>query len=329
MLTNLGPTAIALLAALSVGGVAYALLYPLISGNARAEKRMKEIGIADIEARRARKIPDAATSRRQQVEESLKKADERLRSRKNPPLGARIQQAGLSWTKQQFYIGSGVAAAIATAIAAFFGLPWYVLLGVAIAAGVGLPRWVLGYLKRKREARFIEELPNAIDVIVRGVKAGLPLNDCIRVIASETQEPVKGEFRAISEATAIGMPLGEACSKMYDRVPLAESNFFAIVVSIQQSAGGSLAEALSNLSRVLRDRKKMKGKIVAMSQEAKASAAIIAALPIAVMLLVYLTSPGYIELLWTKPFGRMLLVASAAWMLIGTLVMRRMINFDF
>ncbi len=319
---------IALLATLSVGGVAYALLYPVLSGEARAEKRMKEIGLAEIEARRARKVPDAAASRRQQVEESLKKAEERQRSRKHPPLAARIQQAGLSWTNRKFYIASGIAAAVAALLALLLGLPLYVVLGLAFVAGVGLPRWLLSYLKKKREARFIAELPNAIDVIVRGVKAGLPLNDCIRVIASETQDPVKSEFRAIADATAVGMPLGEACAKMYDRVPLPESNFFAIVVNIQQSAGGSLAEALSNLSRVLRDRKKMKGKIAAMSQEAKASAAIIAALPMAVMLLVYMTSPGYIELLWTEPFGRMLLVASAVWMLIGTLVMRRMINFE-
>jgi tight adherence protein B len=161
------------------------------------------------------------------------------------------------------------------------------------------------------------------------VKAGLPLGDCIRIIASETQEPVKGEFRTIAESTAVGMTLPDACGKLYDRMPLPEANFFAIVIAIQQKAGGSLAEALGNLSRVLRDRKKMRAKIVAMSMEAKASAVIIAALPFAVMLLVYLTSPGYIELLWKEPFGRMLLAFSGGWMLIGTLVMRRMINFDF
>jgi tight adherence protein B len=140
---------------------------------------------------------------------------------------------------------------------------------------------------------------------------------------------VKGEFRTIAESTAVGMTLPDACGKLYDRMPLPEANFFAIVIAIQQKAGGSLAEALGNLSRVLRDRKKMRAKIVAMSMEAKASAVIIAALPFAVMLLVYLTSPGYIELLWKEPFGRMLLAFSGGWMLIGTLVMRRMINFDF
>jgi tight adherence protein B len=204
-----------------------------------------------------------------------------------------------------------------------------VALGLAFVAALGVPRWALAYLKRKREEAFIDELPNAIDVIVRGVKAGLPLNDCIRVIATETREPVKSEFRAIAESTSVGMPLGEAAAKLYDRVPLQEANFFGIVIMIQQKAGGSLSEALSNLSRVLRERKKMKAKIKAMSMEAKASAAIIAALPVAVMVLVYLTSPSYIELLWIKPLGRLMLAGSAVWMVMGTLVMRRMINFDF
>jgi tight adherence protein B len=324
----LGPMMIALLATVAVGGIAYVLLYPFLS-NDRAEQRMKEITVAEIEARRARKVPDAAAARRAQVEESLKKVEERQRSRKNPPLSARLQQAGLDWSKRQFFIGSGVIGAIVGAVAMLFGLSWYLVLGLVFAAAVGLPRWLLSYLKKKREARFIDEMPNAIDVIVRGVKAGLPLNDCIRVIASETTEPVKGEFRAIVESTSIGMPLAEAVGKMYDRMPLPESNFFGIVIAIQQSAGGSLAEALANLSRVLRDRKKMRAKIEAMSMEAKASAAIIAALPVAVMLLVYLTSPHYIELLWTTPTGRMMLAGSSVWMFTGTMVMRRMINFDF
>jgi tight adherence protein B len=130
-------------------------------------------------------------------------------------------------------------------------------------------------------------------------------------------------------AQAIGMPLGEACAKLYERMPLAEANFFAIVIAIQQRAGGNLAEALGNLSKVLRDRKKMKAKIRAMSQEAKASAAIIGALPIAVMIMVYISSPNYISLLWTESVGRLMLAGSALWMLAGVLVMKKMINFDF
>ena len=125
------------------------------------------------------------------------------------------------------------------------------------------------------------------------------------------------------------MPIGEACAKLYERMPLPEANFFGIVISIQQKAGGNLSEALGNLSRVLRDRKKMKAKIQAMSMEAKASASIIGALPICVGTLVYITSPDYIELLWMTDLGRMMMAGCAAWMSIGVFVMKQMINFDF
>ena len=164
---------------------------------------------------------------------------------------------------------------------------------------------------------------------MRGVKAGLPLGDCLRIIANESQEPVKSEFKTIVEAQTVGISMGDACAKLFERMPVPEANFFGIVVSIQQRAGGNLSEALGNLSRVLRDRKKMKAKIQAMSMEAKASAVIIAALPFAVMILVYISSPNYIELLWTHPTGRMMMAACAVWMSMGVLVMKKMINFDF
>ena len=165
--------------------------------------------------------------------------------------------------------------------------------------------------------------------MVRGVKAGLPLLDCMKMITVEAPEPLKSEFRAIIETQAIGIPLGEACGKLYERMQVPEANFFGIVIAIQQKAGGKLAEALGNLSRVLRDRKKMKGKIQAMSQEAKASASIIGALPVAVMTLVWVTSPQYINLLFTEPLGNVMLVGSVMWMSMGILVMKKMINFDF
>ena len=151
----------------------------------------------------------------------------------------------------------------------------------------------------------------------------------MKMITVEAPEPLKSEFRAIIETQAIGIPLGEACGKLYERMQVPEANFFGIVIAIQQKAGGNLAEALGNLSRVLRDRKKMKGKIQAMSQEAKASASIIGALPVAVMTLVWVTSPQYINLLFTEPLGNVMLVGSVMWMSMGILVMKKMINFDF
>jgi tight adherence protein B len=290
---------------------------------------MREASAAEIEQRRSRKAADATTSRRQQVEDSLKQLEERDRRSKRPPLSVRLQQAGLDWTKRQFWMASGAAGLFTLVLTWLLGAEWWMALVLAFSAALGLPQWVLKFLKKRRETRFLEEFPNGIDVIVRGVKAGLPVGDCIRIVANESREPVKNEFRLIAESQAIGMPLGDAATKMFERVPVPEANFFGIVIAIQQKSGGSLSEALGNLSKVLRERRKMQAKIKAMSMEAKASAAIIASLPIAVMILVYLTSPNYIELLWTEPIGRVMLFACALWMSMGVFVMRRMINFDF
>jgi tight adherence protein B len=322
--------AFAFLITVAVGGVLYVFIYPMISGEKRAEQRMKEISADEIQAKRGRKAADATTSRRQQVEDSLKQLEAKQKNAKNPPIEVRLQQAGLSLSKRQFYIFSALAGVVSFVLMMFTsGMGLMLAIPAAIAGGFGIPRWVVGYLKKRREGKFISELPNAIDVIVRGVKSGLPIGDCIRIIANETSEPVKGEFRQIAEGQAVGMSLSDSAAKLYERVPLPEANFFGIVLAIQQQAGGNLSEALGNLSRVLRDRKKMSDKIKAMSMEAKASAAIIASLPFAVMALVYLTSPGYIELLWTTPTGRVLMAGSAVWMLMGVMVMRKMINFDF
>src|SRR5258707_12300487 len=201
--------------------------------------------------------------------------------------------------------------------------------GLSLAAGLGLPRWSLNFLKKRREKKFLKALPDAVDVIVRGIKAGLPLFESIKVVATDAPEPLKSEFHAIIETQAIGMPLGDACARLFERMPVPEANFFGIVVAIQQKSGGNLSEALGNLSKVLRDRKKMAEKIQAMSMEAKASAAIIGALPPIVMILVSLTTPASIAMLSTHPTSQLMLVGCVVWMSVGIMVMKKMINFDF
>jgi tight adherence protein B len=313
--------------ALAIGGVAWVFVYPFLSGERKAERRKASIARAEPIARPTR---GPQRPRREQIEGTLKELEERQKKARRVPLAVRLTQAGLAWSKRRFIAtaaGLGLVAFVAALLLLSGGL--LPALGFGFAAGCGLPLWVLKFLKKRRETRFLEALPDAVDVIVRGIKSGLPLLDSLRLIASEAPEPVRSEFRAIMETQTIGIPLGEACLKLYERIPLAEANFFGIVISIQQRAGGNLSEALGNLSRVLRDRKKMKAKIKAMSMEAKASASIIGSLPIVVMALVYFTSPSYIELLWTEQLGRMMLVGSATWMTIGILVMRKMINFDF
>ena len=318
--------AVAFLAAIAVGGVAYVFLYPLLSGERQAEKRRASVAQT---APAARAVRGQQRSRRDVIETTLKEFEERHNKKAKLSLNTRIAQAGLSWSKQQFILISAAIGCGLFLVALVLGPGLLPAVAIAFAGAFGVPRWLLSYLKKRREQKFLDGFPDAVDIIVRGVKAGLPLGDCIRMITMESSEPLKTEFRLIMETQAIGMPLGEACGKLYERTPLPEANFFGIVVAIQQKAGGNLSEALGNLSKVLRDRKKMRAKIQAMSQEAKASAAIIGALPIAVMILVYITSPQYITLLFTHPTGHIMLAGSAVWMTMGVLVMKKMINFDF
>jgi tight adherence protein B len=323
---NMQMLALGFLAATAVGGIAWVFLYPLLSGEKKAEARRASVSRAEPVARQSDK---ALRSRREQVEGSLKEVDARRQKDKKVSLSTRLTQAGLAWTPQKFMIISSVLGLGCFATAFLMGGGLLGATGLAFAAGFGLPRWILGYLKKRREKSFLKALPDAVDVIVRGIKAGLPLFESIKVVAADAPEPLKSEFIAIIETQAIGMPLGEACSRLFERMPVPEANFFGIVIAIQQKSGGNLSEALGNLSKVLRDRKKMAEKIQAMSMEAKASAGIIGSLPPIVMLLVYLSTPDYISLLWTHPTGQLMLCGCVVWMSCGIFVMKKMINFDF
>jgi tight adherence protein B len=323
---NMQTIALTFLAATAIGGLAWVFLYPLLSGQKKAENRRASIAKPEPAARSVEKNQ---RSRREQVEGSLKDLEARRQKEKKLPLSSRLLQAGLNWSTQKFMIVSGILAAGSFVLAIMAGGGLLGGAGLAFAAGFGLPRWTLNFLKKRREAKFLRALPDAVDVIVRGIKAGLPLFDSIKVVAADAPEPLKSEFLAIIETQAIGMPLGDACARLFERMPVPEANFFGIVIAIQQKSGGNLSEDLGNLSKVLRDRKKMAEKIQAMSMEAKASASIIGSLPPIVMGLVYLSTPDYIALLWTHPTGQLMLVGSAIWMSIGVLVMKKMINFDF
>jgi tight adherence protein B len=323
---NLQTVSLAFLATVAVGGVAWVFIYPLLSGEKQAENRRASVARPEPAAKR--QTDKTQRSRREQVESSLKDLEARRRENK-VTLPMRISRAGLDWSVQKFMVVSAVFACVFFAGAMFAGGGVLGAAGLAFAAGLGLPRWLLNYLKKRREKAFLKALPDAVDVIVRGIKAGLPLFESIKVVAADSPEPLRSEFAAIIETQAIGMPLGDACSRLYERMPVPEANFFGIVIAIQQKSGGNLSEALGNLSKVLRDRKKMAEKIQAMSMEAKASAGIIGALPPIVMILVYLTTPDYISLLWTHPTGQLLLVGCVIWMSIGIMVMKKMINFDF
>ncbi len=315
---------------LSIGVIAYVAIYPLISGEQKTDKRIKTIAARGVIRGEKTRSSDAQNKRRQ-VQETLKELEESQKKKKKQKLTlrAQLEQAGLSMSPRNFHIVSAITGLLAGAGTSLAGSPMIVVLGAVIAMGFGLPRWVLSFMRKRRFKKFLNEFPNAIDIVVRGVKSGLPFGDTVRIIASESKEPVRGEFREVVEGQAVGMPIGEGLMRMHSRVPLPEVNFLAIVITIQQSSGGNLADALGNLSRVLRGRKMLQSKIVTMSQEAKSSAAIIAALPFGVMGLVYMSTPDYIALLWEEELGQLMLLGSAIWMTLGVLVMRKMINFDY
>ena len=306
---------------LACGGLAFALA----GGDSRAEKRRAAVKKPEAKANVAT-IDRAA--KKKQIAENIKDLEKKAK-RKGPDLQTRIEQAGLSIPRRQFLI---VFAAIAVALGGLV----YVKSGSALVAalvvamsGLGLPNLVLARLRARRINKFVAIFPNALDIIVRGIRAGLPLGDTLRIIANETPEPVRSEFRKIVEGQALGLPLSEAVEKMAQRVPVSETNFFSIVIGIQAKAGGNLAEAIGNLSRTLRERKKMKGKIGAMAMEAKASAVIIGCVPFVVTGLLYLSSPKYISLLWTTQHGEMISAIAIFWMCIGVVMMKKMVSFDF
>ncbi len=312
------------LATIASGGVLYALAYPWLTDD-RAERRQRSIYDASA---RLSVNPRETALRRGQLADSLKELEKRQRNLRRPPLSVRIEQAGLQMSTKKFYLLSLIAGILIALALLILTSPLIAFAGL-FAGTFGLPRWMLGYMTKRRQKKFITEFPNAIDIIVRGVKSGLPLGDCFRIVASESQEPVKSEFRSMLEMQTVGMPLGEAVERLYQRIGLAEVNFFSIVIAIQAKSGGNLSEALGNLANVLRERSKMKGKIQAMSMEAKSSAWIIGALPVIVGFLVFLVSPEYVSVLWKERLGQVMLGCAAFWMMCGILTMRKMINFDF
>jgi tight adherence protein B len=321
------PMAIPAIIGLAAAGIAYAVLYPLLSGERRAEKRQEQLTKGGPARAGGRGSESAA--RKKQIADQIKEMEAREKGRQRLTLDQRIHQAGLTTSKTRYYVIAAIVGILCGAGVFFVTFnPIGAVFGLSVGA-VGLPLWVLNWLKKRRLKKFVDEFPNAVDVIVRGVKAGLPLGDCLRIIASEAQEPVRSEFKMVVEQQQLGVTIGDACQSMYKRIPTQEANFFGIVIQIQQKAGGNLSEVLANLSRVLRDRKKMKGKIIAMSMEAKASAAIIGCLPFTVGILTYLSSPAYITLLWTTTAGQIAMVCGLIWMMIGIFVMKKMINFDF
>ncbi|MFN4128876.1 MAG: type II secretion system F family protein [Paracoccaceae bacterium] len=293
------------------------------------------MGLIDrpVQSGGARRGEHGRTTRRS-IEETLHDLEKRNSSqedgRPRADLLGRLRQAGLNWTTRRYRLtGLAIGLAAMLVLAVGLSLGTWASAALGLVLGLWLPSAYVNMLINRRQTAFTSAFPDAVDIIVRGVRAGIPLADCLRIVASETQDPVRSEFRVLIEDLSMGLAVEDAVQRMADRVLLEEARFFSIVISIQTRTGGNLSETLGNLSVVLRDRAKMRRKIKSMSSEAKASAGIIGSLPPIVCMLVFLTSPQYVGLLFTTTMGNMVLAASGLWMSCGIFVMRRMINFDF
>lgn len=330
---DLAVIAVAMLAACAVGALVFVFAYPYFSAD-----RQKEVRARALTEDRGRLLAkqtagEQAANRRKQVADSLKEIERRQKAAEKASLRVRLDRAGLKITTKVYWLMS-VVCGLALAAMVSWTLPssgskQLVVLAAAIVGTFGVPRWIVSKLTKRRQAKFLAELPNAIDLVVRGVKSGLPLNECFNTIASESAEPLASEFRDVVEHQRIGVPLSDALERLGINMPLAEVRFLMIVIAIQQQAGGNLSEALTNLSSVLRDRFRLRMKVKALSAEAKASAFVLASLPPVVIFMVYGTAPDYIMPLFATRTGNLMLIGSALWMLTGVLVMRKMINFKF
>ncbi len=322
------PIFLALHAVVAVGAAGFALV-PSLMGNGRAEKRIKALQ-GDVQLnRRINSDERTRDTRRKEIQQTLRQQTEALeKKKKQVPLQARIYQAGMKLKPAAFIRNSVIVGLLLFAVTFVMQVELIYCLVFGLAGGYLLPRMYLNRRRKKYQNAFLEELPNAVEAIVRGVKSGLPLNDSMRLVAREAKEPIKSDFQRVLDQQSMGKSIQEAVLSLYDRVPLSEVNFFVVVIAVQSQSGGNLSEALGNLARVLRNRKKMKMKVKAMSSEAKASAGIIGSLPIIVAILVSLTTPSYLLPLIETDVGKICLGVAAILMFMGGFIMNRMVQFD-
>jgi len=324
----MNPLIFAILAVICVGAAGLALV-PSLLGGGRADKRIRALQ-GDIQAnRREATASRNRETRRKEIQQTLRAQTDAIeKRRKRVPLQDQLHQAGMKIRRADFIRNSVILGVLLFVVTLLLQVDLLYCAVFGLAGGYVLPRIYLGRRRRKYQNAFLDELPNAVEAIVRGVKAGLPLNDSMRLVAREAKEPIKSDFQRVLDQQSVGKSMMEAVQILYERVPLPEVNFFVVVITVQSQAGGNLSEALGNLARVLRNRKKMKQKVKAMSSEAKASAMIIGSLPFIVAGLVTLTTPSYLQPLFTTDIGLICLGVAAVLMLMGGFIMNRMIQFD-
>lgn len=240
----------------------------------------------------------------------------------------RLDRTGKKWTVSQYlYASLGLALAVAVIVYLRSGA-FLLSLGIGLVVGAGLPHMVVKYFINKRTNTFTAKFPDGIELLVRGLRSGLPVTETLAVVATEVPGPVGEEFKGIVERIKIGRTMEDSLQETADRLGIPEFNFFCITLAIQRETGGNLAETLSNLSDVLRKRAQMKLKIRAMSSESKASAYIVGSLPFIVFAMIYWINPSYLNGFFTDDRLIVAGLGGMVWMSIGGFIMAKMVSFE-
>lgn len=243
-------------------------------------------------------------------------------------LRSRLEATGLPISIGNYAAACSTVLIVVTGLLLAVGLGLAASAFLAVAAAVFLPHTVVGRLGRRRSDRFLKILPDAIGLIVRGLRAGLPVTETIAAVGREISDPVGEEFREVADQVRLGRAIEEAMWAMAKRMNLPELNFLVISLSVQRETGGNLAETLENLNQILRSRGQMRLKIKAMSSEATASALIIGSLPFVMGILMMVFNPEYLSVLFTNPLGQMMFAGGLMSLLTGASIMRKMVRFQ-
>lgn len=316
----------AILLAASVGG--FAIFAAKVGDQTHLNSRLKKIAGKEVDDKHHKNEDPSQAIRKRQIQNKLKEMEEQKKKKEaTEGLSTVLLQAGLEISVTVFWLLSFLCGA---GLGAFLFITKGPIMGVlgGVFGLFILPKYIVKRKRKKRLKNFTEHFADALDIIVRGIKSGLPVGECMKMIGREMPDPVGQEFRLITEGQKLGLPTEQIMDRSIKRIPTDDLRFFAVVLLIQQQTGGNLADTLSKLSDVLRQRKRMKDKVQALSSEAKASAMIIGSLPFALYGILSLVAPDYVGILLTSTMGLWMVGGGIAWMTIGILVMKKMINFE-
>ncbi|KQZ71877.1 pilus assembly protein TadB [Sphingopyxis sp. Root214] len=308
--------------------LAFAILMILLGGPSAAKAKTRRLAM--VKDRHAASTEAVVAAQMRKTIQSGRQGDSSLTALlpRRDELEKRIRRTGKSWTLTQYMFASMIVFVVATGGMLIVRAPFLMAGLVGLLLGLGLPYLIVGMTIKRRVTQFNARFPDAIDLLVRGLKSGLPVTETFQVVSQELPGPVGEEFKGVIERIRIGNTMEAALQESAEMLGTPEFQFFCITIQIQRETGGNLAETLANLSDVLRKRAQMKLKIRAMSSEAKASAYIVGALPFFVFGVVWSVNPGYLAGFFVEERLIIAGLGGLVWMSIGAGIMAKMVNFE-